>query len=258
MAPALFDRGDARSHELVLHIAQIAENPELFAALRDFGLSQRGPDSLRHTALRIVSQAGGLPEGPIRMRAQGEWREVLLLNYEINDEPMFRHSAQVETWLADSVQAEEAGNLDRAEKLLRRALQVEPHAPDLLNNLATIYDLRGQHQEADTLWHQLLEQHPDYSFPRISLALKCIQRGDLEQAEALLKPLQTRKCFNISEFGYYANAQMELLVARKQSDGARTWLKMRQHVDPENPLIMGWQMRLSGRNPFQKIFRRIR
>lgn len=27
-------------------------------------------------------------------------------------------------------------------------------------------------------------------------------RGDLDQAEALLKPLVTRKCFNIREFGF--------------------------------------------------------
>jgi len=256
LAPVLFDRGDAKSRELVLQIAQIVEIPELFAALRDFGLSQRGPDSMRHTALRIVSEAGLLPEGSVRMWMEGKWQEVILLNYEINDEPTFHHSAQVETWLVDSIRAEEAGDLDRAEKLLRRALQVEPHAPDLLNNLATIYDLRGQHQEADALLHQLLEQHPDYSFPRINLALKCIQRGDLEQADTLLKPLQTRKRFNMSEFGYYLNAQMELLMARKQPDDARKWLEMWQQMDPENPLVMDWQMRLSGRNPFQQLFRR--
>jgi len=257
LAPVLFDRGDAKSRELVLQIAQITEMPELLAALRDFGLSQRGPDSMRHTALRIASEAGLLPEGSVRMWTQGKWQEVMLLNYEINNEPTFHHSAQVETWLVDSIQAEEAGDVDRAEKLLRRALQVEPNAPDLLNNMATIYDLRGQHQEADALLHQLLEQHPDYSFPRINLALKCIQRGDLEQAEALLKPLQTRKRFNISEFGYYINAQMELLVARKQPDGARKWLEMWQQMDPENPLVIHWQMRLSGRNPFQRLFGRV-
>ncbi len=256
LAPVLFDRGDAKSRELVLQIAKIAETPELFPALRDFGLSQRGPDSMRHTALRIVSEAGLLPEGSVRMWMQGNWQEVMLFNYEINNEPTFHHSAQVETWLTDSIQAEEAGDLDRAEKLLRRALQVEPNAPDLLNNLATIYDLRGQHQEADALLHQLLEQHPDYSFPRINLALQCIQRGDLEQAEALLKPLQTRKRFNMSEFGYYLNAQMELFVAKEQPDGARKLLEMWRQIDPENPLVMDWQMRLSDRNPFQRLFRR--
>jgi tetratricopeptide (TPR) repeat protein len=256
LAPVLFDRGDAKSRELVLQIAQIVEIPELFAALRDFGLSQRGPDSLRHTALRIASEAGLLPEGSVRMWMEGKWQEVILLNYEINDEPMFQHSAQVETLLTDSTQALEARQLDRAEELLRRALAIEPNAPDLLNDMGTIYQWRGQDKDAAALWRELLDKHPDYSFPRINLALQCIKRGELEQAEALLKPLQTRKRFNINEFGYYANAQIELLMARKQPDGARTWLEMWQQVDPENPLVTDWEMRLSGRNPFQQLFRR--
>lgn len=256
LAPVLLDRGDAKSRELVLQIAKLSKTPELLAAARDFGLSQRGPDSLRHTALQTANEAGLLPEGQVRMWTQGEWQEVMLHSYDIDDEPTFKHSPQVETWLHDSIKAEEVRDFDRAEKLLRRALEVEPNAPDLLNNLATIYDLRGQHQEADALLHQLIEQHPDYGFPRINLALKAIQRGDLEQAEKLLKPIQMHRHFNISEFGYYANAQMELLMAKKQPDGARKWLEMWQEMDPENPLVLRWQMRLSGQNIFQRLFER--
>jgi len=72
----------------------------------------------------------------------------------------------------------------------------------------------------------------------------------------LLKPIQTHKHFNISEFGYYANAQMELLMAKHQVEGARKWLEMWQGMDPENPLLMRWQMRLNGQNVFQRLFGR--
>jgi hypothetical protein len=75
--------------------------------------------------------------------------------------------------------------------------------------------------------------------------------------EVLLQPLRTRKRFNISEFGYYINAQMELLVAKKQPDGACKWLEMWQQMDPENPLVLRWQMRLNARNVFQRLFRKV-
>jgi tetratricopeptide (TPR) repeat protein len=257
LAPVLFDRGDAKSRELVMQIAKLSESPELLAALRDFGSSQRGPDALRHTALQIANEAGLLQEGKARMWTQGKWQDVALHSYDINDEPTFHHSPQVENLLHDSIQATEARKIDRAEELLRRALAIEPNAPDLLNNWAMIYDLRGQHDQADALLHQLIEQHPDYSFPRINLALKHIQRGELEQAELLLKPIQTRKHFNISEFGYYANVQMELLMARNQVDGVRKWLEMWQEMDSENPLVIRWQMRLNGRNVFQRLFGKV-
>ena len=256
LAPVLFDRGDAKSRDLVLQIAKLAATPELLTALRDFGLSQRGPDALRHTAMQIVSEAGLIPKGSVRMWMLGSWKDVMLLNYEITNEPTFKHSPQVEAWFTDSIQAEQARDVDRAEESLQRALAVEPNAPDLLNNLATIYDLRGRRKDAEALLRQLIEQHPDYSFPRINLTRYCIQRGDLEQAEALLKPLQTRKQFNISEFGYLCNAQMELNMAKNQADGALKWLEMWQAFDPNNPLVADWHRRLNGRNPFQRLFGR--
>ncbi|MCL4393453.1 MAG: tetratricopeptide repeat protein [Chloroflexi bacterium] len=256
LAPVLLDRGDVKSRELAFHLAEMARTPEMLAALRDFGLSQRGPDSMRHSAMQIASEAGLIPEGPVRMWMKGSWREVMLLSYELHDEPTFQHSRQIEKWFAESIEATRARDLDRAEELLQRGLAAEPDAPDLLNNLATVYELRGRRKEAEALLRQLIEKHLDYGFPRINLARYCIQRGDLEQAEALLKPLRTRKRFNFSEFGFLCSAQMELLLARSQADGAREWLEMWQSLDPENPLVADWQRRLSRRNPMERLLGR--
>lgn len=256
LVPVLFDRGDPKARELALQIAQIAQTPELLAALREFALSQRGPDKMRDEAARIASKAGLIPKGPVRMWMNGQWQDILLLDYELNDEPTFRHARPVEQWLEESVEAEQEGDLDRAEDLIRRALGVESDAPDLLNNLATLHELRGRKQEAETLLRQLIEKHPDYSFPRINMARVCMARGDLEQAEALLQPLLTRTRFNIGEFGFFCNAQMELLMAKRQTDGARKWLELWSGIDPDNPLIDDWRRRLRGRAPLRRLWER--
>ena len=77
--------------------------------------------------------------------------------------------------------------------------------------------------------------------------------GKLEQAEALLRPLLTRKRFNIQEFGFFCQAQMELLLAKQQPEGAQSWLGMWSGIDPDNPLIGEWRRRLSGRNPLSRL-----
>ena len=253
LVPVLFERGDPNARELALRIAKTAQTPELLAALRDFALSTRGPDQMRFEAARAASKAGLIPPGAVRLWSQGMWRELLLLDFEFDDEPTFKHAPQVEKWLAESIRAEKANDADRAEELLQRALAAEPDAPDLLNNLATIHQMRGRMGEANALLRELVEKHPDYSYPRISLALDAIKGGKLEQAEALLRPLLTRKRFNIQEFGFFCHAQMELLLAKHQPEGAQSWLGMWARIDPDHPLIGEWRKRLSGRNPLSRL-----
>lgn len=243
LVPILFDRGDSQAREFALNLVEMAKTPELLAALRDFALSQRGPDEMRWKAARIANE-GGLISQHVRMWMQGEWRDLMLLDYEMHDEPSFQHPPRVAKLLDESLEAMRDDNADRAERLVRQGLELEPDAPDFLNNLAAIYERRGQKKEAEELLRQIIAKHPDYSFPHINLARFAIQRGDLDEAELQLKPLLTRKRFNVGEFGFFCNAQMEFLMAKKQMDGVRSWLEMWAGIDPDNPLIAGWRARL--------------
>ncbi|MEW5718354.1 MAG: tetratricopeptide repeat protein [Chloroflexota bacterium] len=138
LVPLLLDRGDAQAREFAVNLAEIAKTPEMLSALREFALSQRGPDDMRWRAARVASDAG-LIEQPVRMWMRGEWRELLLLDYEMHDEPSFQHPPRVAKLLEQSIEATHADEIDRAERLVRQGLEIEPDAPDLLNNLAAIY-----------------------------------------------------------------------------------------------------------------------
>jgi predicted Zn-dependent protease len=243
LTPLLLDRGDSQAREFALNLAEISRTPEMFQALRDFALSQRGPDDMRWRAARVASGAG-LIEQPVRMWMRGKWQELLLLDYEMHDEPSFPHPPRVAKLLEQSVEAMHDDDVDRAERLVRQGLELEPDAPDLLNNLTAIYERRGQMQQAEALLNQIVAQHPDYGFPHINLARFAIQRGDLAQAEAHLQPLLARKRFNFTEFGFFCNAQMELWMAKGKMDAVRSWMGMWEGVDPENPLLAEWRIRL--------------
>jgi hypothetical protein len=75
---------------------------------------------------------------------------------------------------------------------------------------------------------------------------------DTEAAEALLKPMVSRKRFHFDEFAAFCNAYIELLVAQKNREGALGWLNMWEGIDPDRPEIMDWKIRLAGGNLLQK------
>jgi len=254
LAPLLLDRGDPMGREFALHVARSAGTPEMQAALRDFALSQRGPDEMRHEAARVASEAGLLPPGPARLWMQGEWREILLMAFELHDEPDPEHKPQVEQWLAEATLALQRREADEAERLLKQALEIEPDVPALLNNLAAAYELQGRSREAVAIVRQLHQRHPDYVFARTSMAQLCVRRGEIDKAEALLKPLLTRQRFHFSEFAAFCVAQIHLFLAQDNLDAARSWLDMWATADPDHHAIAEWRRRLAKPKRRRRIF----
>jgi hypothetical protein len=72
-----------------------------------------------------------------------------------------------------------------------------------------------------------------------------VQDGRVKDAEALLEPLRTRKRYHVTEFAALAGAWIEILVAQKNLEGARSWLQLAEKIGPENPVIRMWRARLS-------------
>ncbi len=187
--PMLLERGNDQMRELAILLADTARTPEILGPLKDFVLSQHGTDQLRNRAARIISEAGLLPSGPTRLWIDGEWQELLLLGFEIYDEPEHKHTPRVEKWAREATLALHESDWSRAEKLLDRALAIEPDAPDLLNNRAIAYGQQGRDEEAEAIIRQIHERHPDYLFARVGLAQQHIKHGEFKEAHELLDPL---------------------------------------------------------------------
>jgi len=244
LVPLLLDRGDPMGRELALRIALASRQPEMQAAARDFVLSQRGPDAMRTEAAHALSDAGLLPPGPVRIWIQGEWREILLMGFELHDEPRQEHEPQVEQWLTQANLALQRRDADEVERLLEQALEVEPDATDLLNNLAVAYELQGRIPEAEAIVRELHRQHPDHLFARTSLAKLSLLSDQIDEAKALLDPLLSRRRFHFSEFAALCSAYIQLLLAQDNRESARSWLDLWASVDPEHPEVARWRRRL--------------
>jgi len=245
LIPLLLDRGDPLARNIALSAALFDRTPENLAALRDFALGQRGPDSERHQAAQAAVEAGLLPSGMVRLWLEGRWQEVLLVGFELHDEPTVAHGPQVKKLLEKVAGAFKANDGAQIEALLKEALALEPESPDLLNNLALSYQLQGRAAEAQALTQQIHERFPDYLFTIVSLARSYIAQGEISQAEALLEPLFSRKRFHFSEFAVFCDAQIALNLAKEQPEGARTWLALWADVAPDDPRVAEWQALLA-------------
>lgn len=160
---------------------------------------------------------------------QGEWRELMLMAYKFHDQSTIKHSKRVGRLLEQAIHRLRQGGVEpgvEAEALLNEALTLEPEAPDLMNNLAMAFRLQGREEESIALIRDIVNRYPDYVFASVSLAKLHLENGDVAAAEAILKPFLCRDRFNFLEFSAFADAYIELLLAQKQKDGARTWLNM--------------------------------
>jgi predicted Zn-dependent protease len=244
LIPILLDRGDPHGRAFALMVAKMAATPEMLAALRDFALSQRGPDLMRTEAAQAPTRAGLLPSDSVRMWMEGEWREVRAVGYEIHSEVMYQHAPQVAAWMAEAALALRSGDAKRSESLVLQALEVEPEAPDVLNNLAAAYEKQGRSAEAEALIVQVFERHPDYLFGRVSMAQLYLRDGKFEEAKALLEPLLSRQRFHFSEFAAVCSAEIDLFLRQGNQKAADSWLEMWASADPDHPAIPLLRQRL--------------
>jgi tetratricopeptide (TPR) repeat protein len=244
LVSALLDRGDPAGREFGLRMAMLARTPAMLASLRDFALGKRGPDQMRMQAAEVAVRSGLLPQEPTRLWVEGEWREILLMGFELHGEPEHNHSRAVANLAREGTEALYQGDTERAERLFQQGLAQEPEAPDLLNNLAMTYMMRGEQARGEAMVRAIHQAHPDYFFGRIGMAQLSLKEGDLVQAKALLRPLLTHRRLHFSEFAALCQIQMELLLAEGNEESARSWLALWESGDPNNPRQESWRRRL--------------
>jgi tetratricopeptide (TPR) repeat protein len=213
--------------------------------VRDFALGQRGPDQLRLQASQTAIKYDALDAGLTRMWLNGEWREILLIGFELHGEQLRKLPPRVLRMMESAIVAIHDGDGVEGERLIRRALEIEPDNPALLNNLGKAFEVQGRLDEAEELAHQIYERFPDYVFGRTNLAMFLISNGELDEAEELLKPLFRHKRMHFTEFAAFVAAQIELELERRNRRAARSWLEMWEKADPDNPNLERFRSRVT-------------
>lgn len=231
----LLERGDSGGREFALMIAQSAKTPKMLEALGEFALSRNGPDSMRIEAASLAARAGILEQGEARLWIQGEEQEGVMQGWELHGDPMDPMPPHIEKLAREAVEATYRGDGNRAEKLLKQALKIDPDNPRLLNNLMNAYRTQRRDEEASELLFDIVSRFPDYFFGKVNLANYLLLYGQVEEAEDLLKPLLAQKRLHFSEFAALAQSQIELFLAKEDEESARKWYEMLKQTLPDHP-----------------------
>ena len=88
-----------------------------------------------------------------------------------------------------------SGQLDRAERLLTMAVQVDPSYPVAYYNLGLVYRMREDDSTAIELFKRALDSHPDFYMARLDLVRTLVQVGKFAEAKAELRKLTTVPSF---------------------------------------------------------------
>ena len=220
-----------------MSILETTATPAAKAALRHFGLSQAGDDETRLQALYALMRAGGTAQNEtLHVWKDGEWREVQLRQYELTDEPDTLYVPEAAELLNRGLTAFQRDDRKQAERLFRRAVELDPRVKEAYNNLGTIYAHRGEHERAKEMYRAALEIDPLYMFPRGNLSGYLLDEDDVEGAEAMLAPLADVTRFHPQEMAFYSCAQARILMYREQYDEARSALEIALEVFPDYKL----------------------
>ncbi len=137
---------------------------------------------MRLRAARAASEAGLLPDGPVRTWVRGKWQDTIHYQFDITWEPMNRLSPAVAEILATATRAVRKNKPEEAERLLLQALELAPDTPEVLNNLAVAYERQGRKDEALALIRRIHEDYPDYFFGNITMANVATSQGAFDEA----------------------------------------------------------------------------
>lgn len=222
-----------------LELLGMLATPEAHAALRRFALSQAGSDEERMNALQVLSESGGADaDEHFRFWSQGEWREIQLRSFTISEESDRAYAPEVADLLNQGVAAMQEGRADEAERLLRRAITLDPSAQEGYNNLGSLYSQRGDHEAARAMYRQAIEVAPAYAYPRLNLALYLLKENDVAGAKALLEPLAGAAHFQPREFAFYLYLQARIAIEEEQFEAAQRALDSSLALDPDFQLAV--------------------
>ena len=242
--PAAITAGDTFTRELAMQLAEIVSNPVINNWLTSYALGKEGPDALRLKAAQILTKHGIFKTGKkVKLWSKGELRPVLMFGFEIIFESLGKETLRpsARKLMEEAIEAIKEGNGKKAENFLRKAIEIQPNEPSLLNNLAVSLQLQRKISEVNALADQIEKSFPDYFFGQLIAARKAVSVKDFNKAQLILNKLMKKDELHITEFSALCACQIDFHMADRNLEGAISWLQIWEEVYPEDTSLGKYQ-----------------
>lgn len=239
LIPILLERGDPRGREFALTMAKMSKTPEMLEVLKNYALSPNGPTHLRMETINFLKDEDVLEKDKaVEFWADGEKREVLTMNFQIDDVPYQETNRKADKDYRLGIQALKSNNFEQAETHFQNAIVIDPKSASLRFNFAVAKIHQGDFVEGKKILWSLVDQHPKYAFARTILATIAIANGRKNEAQELLKSLNMFEHFHYDEFASYCKTQvLFFLVSEPNTKEVKRWLDMWEQVTPDDPQL---------------------
>ncbi|RLC76210.1 MAG: hypothetical protein DRI81_10480 [Chloroflexi bacterium] len=154
--------------------------------------------------------------------------------FEISDE-IKGYKPGIAKEMSDATLLLKTGHFVEAQYAFQSIIRRQPGIREAYTNLAVAYLKLGDQGAAESLWQTGIDKFPRYVFPRANLAQRCLQRGQVDEAENLLKPLEKVRKFHSGEFRFYVLTYSDVLAAQGNYTAALSWLKLLSKMLPRSP-----------------------
>lgn len=129
------------------------------------------------------------------------------------------------------------GNVERAEELYRRSVQVAEDEEQLRSatvNLAELLKSEGQTEEANEIYQNYISEYPDAVLPRINYAVDLMNTGQQDSARAIFSDLLARDDLTFSEWRDVGTGLLQV----QAFEDARTALENAREEVPYDKAVM--------------------
>ncbi len=222
----VLERGDIKSKEFVIRIIKRLNNPKASEILKEFALGKIGSDSIRHQAAMVLKELKFIPN-KVQLWMKGEQSEFNLKGFFITGEVLINKNypmkPKVGDLIANGFEARQKGNLELADQYFKKAQKIQPDHPVLLNNLLVTRQAKGEKFDIEKEVRDMHTRFPDYFFGAVNLALFVVSKGNVEEAKRIVERFEDKETWHISEFNLYSKLQIEICLAEKLFDGAKSW-----------------------------------
>lgn len=119
--------------------------------------------------VRVSADARAEYESAVRMLEQQQYEQGIAALLEITRSAPNVTAVHIDLGMAYA----RAGDLDKAEESLKKALQLNPRHPIAYNELGMVYRRKGKFTEARASYEKALEIFPTFHFAQRNLAILC-------------------------------------------------------------------------------------
>ncbi len=177
-------------------------------------------------------------------------------DFEITDDPdeadhNFHYSGELQDLLSKTyqqVRKKKPHLIPHLQKLIAKY----PKVPAFKNYLMLCYQLAGKLNKAYEINRRVVQEHPDYTFGKINLALEHVEKKEFEEALDILgadldlkQLVPGRRVFHVSEFRAFLNVVCRYLIETGQLEAAEQRLEEAgEMLGEEDEAMNNWRLRI--------------